>query len=68
MRNFFQHALDPNIHLRRRLFQLLSTIALAEFIIVTLYTAILNTSPLSVAVMLNSTSITSSCSQRWRSI
>lgn len=52
MRDFFQHALDPNIHLRRRLFQLLSTIALAEFIIVTLYTAILNTSPLSVAVML----------------
>lgn len=52
MRNFFQHALDPNIHLRRRLFQLLSTIALAEFIIVTLYTAILNTSPLGIAVML----------------
>lgn len=52
MRVFFQHALDPNIHLRRRLFQLLSTIALAEFIIVTLYTAILNTSPLGVAVML----------------
>ena len=52
MRDFFQHALDPNIHLRRRLFQLLSTIALAEFIIVTLYTAILNTSPLGVAVML----------------
>ena len=52
MRDFFQHALDPNIHLRRRLFQLLSTIALAEFVIVTLYTAILNTSPLGVAVML----------------
>lgn len=52
MRHFFQHALDPNIHLRRRLFQLLSTIALAEFIIVTLYTAILNTSPLGIAVML----------------
>ena len=52
MRGFFQHALDPNIHLRRRLFQLLSTIALAEFIIVTLYTAILNTSPLGIAVML----------------
>ena len=52
MRVFFQHALDPNIHLRRRLFQLLSTIALAEFIIVTLYTAILNTSPLGIAVML----------------
>ena len=52
MRDFFQHALDPNIHLRRRLFQLLSTIALAEFIIVTLYTAILNTSPLGIAVML----------------
>lgn len=52
MRDFFQHALDPNIHLRRRLFQLLSTIALAEFIIVTLYTAILNTSTLGVAVML----------------
>ena len=52
MRGFFQHALDPNIHLRRRLFQLLSTIALAEFIIVTLYTAILNASPLGIAVML----------------
>ena len=52
MRDFFQHALDPNIHLRRRLFQLLSTIALTEFIIVTLYTAILNTSPVGVAVML----------------
>lgn len=52
MRDFFQHALDPNIHLRRRLFQLLSTIALAEFIIVTLYTTILNTSPLGIAVML----------------
>lgn len=52
MRDFFQHALDPSIHLRRRLFQILSTIALAEFIIVTLYTAILNTSPLGIAVML----------------
>ena len=52
MREYFQRALDPNIHLRRRLFQLLSTIALTEFIIVTLYTAILNTSPLGVAVML----------------
>ena len=52
MRDFFQHVLDPNIHLRRRLFQLLSTIALAEFIIVTLYTAILNASPLGIAVML----------------
>ena len=48
MRDFFQHALDPSIHLRRRLFQILSTIALAEFIIVTLYTAILNTSPPSI--------------------
>ena len=52
MRDFFRHVLDPDIHLRRRLFQLLSTIALAEFVIVTIYTAILNENALSVAVML----------------
>lgn len=34
----FKRILDPDIKLRRRMIQLLSTIALAEFIIVTLYT------------------------------
>lgn len=40
MKRFFKHILNPDIELRRRLFQLLSTIAMAEFIVVTVYTII----------------------------
>lgn len=40
MQSVFKHILNPDIHLRRRLFQLLSTIALAEFILVLLYTVL----------------------------
>ena len=40
MRNVITHILNPEIPLKRRLFQLLSTIALAEFVIVTVYTAV----------------------------
>ncbi len=36
----FKRILDPDIKLRRRMIQLLSTIALAEFIIVTIYTIV----------------------------
>ena len=38
MKALLQHILNPDIELRSRLFQLLSTIALVEFIVVTIYT------------------------------
>ena len=40
MKRFFKHILNPDIELRRRLFQLLSTIAMAEFLVVTVYTIV----------------------------
>ena len=52
MRKLFQQVLNPDIHLRRRLFQLLSLIALAEFVIVTLYTAVIGGGALHLAIML----------------
>ena len=40
MRNVIKQILDPEIPLRDRMFQLLSTIALAEFIVVSVYTVV----------------------------
>lgn len=55
MRSFMEHILNPEIELRGRLFQLLSTIALAEFIIVTIYSLILGSSPGQILIMLAGT-------------
>ena len=57
MKKFYQHMLNPDIHLRSRMFQLLSLIALAEFIIVTIYTAIIGGSALHIIVMLLGTGL-----------
>jgi signal transduction histidine kinase len=55
MRNFVQHILDPEIHLRDRLFQLLSVIALAEFVFVSVYTIVTGGDPIHIMVMLAGT-------------
>ena len=52
MRKYFKHILDPDISLRDRQFQLLSTIALAEFVIVTLYTMLMGGDFSHIIVML----------------
>ena len=52
MHNCFKHILDPDIPLRDRMFQLLSTIALAEFVIVTLYTLLSGADAGHIIVML----------------
>lgn len=51
MRSVIRHILDPEIHLRERLFQLLSTIALAEYLIVTVYNLVIGSSALQVITM-----------------
>ena len=55
MRNHIPRILDPEIPLRRRLFQLLSAIALAEFVIVSVYTVLSGGGRGHVAVMLAGT-------------
>ncbi len=52
MRKCFLHILDPDIPLRDRQFQLLSTIALGEFVIVTLYSLLLGADAGHIIVML----------------
>lgn len=47
--------LDPDIKLRRRMIQLLSTIALAEFVIVTVYTVASGSDPAHIALMIAGT-------------
>ena len=51
MRSVIRHILDPEIHLRERLFQLLSTIALAEYLIVTVYNLVIGSSAIQVITM-----------------
>ena len=55
MRKCFRHILDPDIPLRDRQFQLLSTIALTEFVIVTLYSLLLGADVGHIIVMLMGT-------------
>ena len=50
MNRIIKQILDPEIRLRERLFQLLSTIALAEFIVVTVYAVITGGSPTQIAI------------------
>ena len=52
MHKVFKHILDPEIPLRDRQFQLLSTIALTEFVIVTLYNLLMGVSVGQIIVML----------------
>ena len=52
MHKFLKHILDPEIPLRDRQFQLLSTIALAEFVIVTLYNLLMGVGAGQIIVML----------------
>lgn len=52
MRSFIKRILDPEIQLRERLFLLLSTIAFAEFIIVTIYSIISGSSTPRIIIML----------------
>ena len=55
MHKCFRHILDPDIPLRDRQFQLLSTIALTEFVIVTLYNLLLGVDAGHIIVMLMGT-------------
>ncbi len=51
MHKIMKRMLDPDIPLRKRLFQLLSTIALAEFIIVNIYNLIQGASGMQTVIM-----------------
>lgn len=53
--DFMKRMLDPDIKLRRRMIQLLSTIALAEFIIVSIYTVVTGGDFAHIAIMLAGT-------------
>ena len=55
MRKAVRHILNPELPLRSRMFQLLSTIALAEFIIVSVYTVVTGGDADHIAVMLTGT-------------
>ena len=55
MRKAVRHILNPELPLRSRMFQLLSTIALAEFIIVSVYTVVTGGNADHIAVMLTGT-------------
>ena len=57
MRSALTRILDPDIQLRERLFQLLSTIALAEFIVVTLYTILSGSDAGHIALMIGGTAL-----------
>ena len=57
MRKAVRHILNPELPLRSRLFQLLSTIALAEFIIVSVYTVVTGGNADHIAVMLIGTAL-----------
>ncbi len=52
MRGIIKRILDPDIRLKERLFQLLSTIALAEYIIVTIYNLVLGNFSVQIIIML----------------
>ena len=52
MHKFYKHILDPDIPLHDRQFQLLSTIALTEFVIVTLYNLLMGVGVVHIIVML----------------
>ncbi len=51
MKSMMQHILNPEIPLQDRLFQLLSTIALTEYIIVTIYSMISGSSVTQILIM-----------------
>ena len=57
MRKAVRHILNPELPLRSRLFQLLSTIALVEFIIVSVYTVVTGGDADHIAVMLIGTAL-----------
>ena len=57
MRKAVRHILNPELPLRSRLFQLLSTIALVEFIIVSVYTVVTGGNADHIAVMLIGTAL-----------
>ena len=57
MRNVIKQILDPEIPLRDRMFQLLSTIALAEFIVVSVYTVVSGGSAGHIALMIAGTAL-----------
>ncbi len=57
MRKAVRHILNPELPLRSRMFQLLSTIALAEFIIVSVYTVVTGGDADHIAVMLIGTAL-----------
>ena len=57
MRGLVKRMLDPEIQLRVRLFQLLSIIALAEFIVVSVYTVVTGGSGSHIALMLCGTAV-----------
>ncbi len=51
MRSVMKRILDPEIRLRERLFQLLSAIALAEYVVVTIYNLVAGSSALQIVIM-----------------
>lgn len=55
MGKLFKHISDPEIGLHRRLFQLLSAIALCEFILVSAYTVLFGGSTAHIIIMLSGT-------------
>ncbi|MBR2527096.1 MAG: response regulator [Blautia sp.] len=57
MRNSIGRILSPDIPLKQRLFQLLSAIALAEFIIVTIYTVLSGGNREHIVIMLSGTAM-----------
>ena len=52
MKAVMSRILDPEISLRKRLFQLLSTIALVEYCIVTVYNLVSGSSTTQIVIML----------------